>query len=442
LEAALRTIARSSRNTIFLAAGEYSVSSADFTDNLLTAWNGRLSVIGGYDPETWAATDARSSVELSDGREIPLGGTLRLEQLSFSQPLRISSGGKPPVIDMRRVEVRPAGGDNTPAIVQAGGMISLFDSVVTQAIDIQEGATFEATGSSLDAVSIRGGMASIGDSIMAGARISAGSSLSVTESRITADHSVDVGGLLYVEESTLQIRSSAVHSISDDPILIRGRNSDIQVTGSVISGEGTRSAIAIRTRGGTVEVSDTVIDIASNGYGYGLFFRDSDAEITGSTVLTRVAGDGIGVAAGDSTVSITNSLLWITGIGERQVTTATGITVDGNGIDDLVVRDSQLLAHGVVGGTSSAVRLGSEGAARVSGNSFGGWRFTLVQGPTIDRWEQAGRLTSVDDLNRSRFGTDNRSVETLRPPDRVTTPAIPDASLPEYLLRLRNAAGR
>ncbi|MEX2442259.1 MAG: right-handed parallel beta-helix repeat-containing protein [Alkalispirochaeta sp.] len=437
LEAALRTVSRSSRDTIFLTAGDYTVSA----ETLAAVSEARhsLNLLGGYDPESWLAGASDTSITHSDGDEFTIPGTLRLERLSLSQQLRVGTSATPGHVVLRHVEIRTVG---TPGIVQVGGDLTLFESTVPRGIEVGSGSSFEARGSAMGSVSIHGGVATISDSIMTGVRISGGSSLVVTDSRISADRSVDIGGLVYADASTLKLRSSLVQSTAEDPILIRGRDAHIEVAGSLIYGEGVRSAIAIRARGGRVAVSDSILDTASGGYGYGLSLRDSATSITGSAVILRVTGDGVVIAAGDSALSIRDSILWITGTNNDSDITATGISVDGSGIDDLMVRDSVILAHGARGRTSAGVRLGSDGAARILENSFAGWPTSLIRGTAADAWEMSGRFPSVDDLNRSRFGNANRRSESPAPPQQSSTPSIPEAPVPAELLRLRATFAR
>ncbi len=446
LDEALERISGGSRNTIFLATGEYSLSPELFVAAATATASRPLNLLGGYTPERWIAQSSGTSVVVREIDTLTLSTALRLEGVSLSQPLHFAPAHPSHHLELRHVALQTG---HLPALVLAGGTTALFDSSVTRAVQVTSGAAFETEASSLGELSMNGGTASIRDTIMAGARIAAGARLTVESSRITPQRPVDISGLLYAEDSLLEIRSSVVQADSDDPILIRGRNADITVEGSLIYGAGRRSAIAIRARGGRVSISDSVIDIDSQGYGYGVFLRDAPVEISTSAVITRVAADGIAVAGGDSPVSVDDSLLWVSAVGAAETTgaapgvAATGVTVDGTGVDDLVVRRSHLLASGIGAELGAAVRLGSDGAARIRENQFGGWGFTLVQGTGADSWGRSGRLQSVNELNRSRFGSGNSSVgykSELAPPRRESAQvAIPRTPVPEALTRMLQA---
>ena len=446
LDEALKRISGGSRNTIFLATGEYSLSPELFVAAATATASGTLNLLGGYTPERWIPQTSGTSIMVGGRDTLTLSTALRLEGVSLSQPLYFVPAHPSHHLELRHVALQT---DYLPALVLNGGTTALFDSSVTRAVQVTSGAAFETEGSSLGELSMNGGTTSIRDTIMAGARIAAGARLTVESSRITPQRPVDISGLLYAEDSTLEIRSSVVHADSDDPILIRGRSADITVERSLIYGTGHGSAIAIRARGGRVSISDSVIDIDSQGYGYGVFLRDAPIAISTSAIITRVAADGIAVVGGDSPVSVDDSLLWVSAVGAAEATeaapsvAATGVTVDGTGVDDLVVRRSHLLASGIGAELGAAIRVGSDGAARIRENQFGGWGFTLVQGTAADTWGRSGRLQSVDELNRSHFGNGNSSADHApgaAPPRReslqVTIPRMP---VPEALARMLRA---
>ncbi|MFO8043895.1 MAG: hypothetical protein R6U25_11880 [Alkalispirochaeta sp.] len=442
LDEALARISAGSRNTIFIATGEYSLSPDIFATATAALGRRRLNLLGGYTPERWIAHTSGTSITVRERDTLTLSTAVRLEGVALSQPLHFTPAHPSHHLELRHVALQT---DHLPALVLEGGTAALFDSSVTRTVEVTSGAALEAQGSSLGELSMDGGTASIRDTIMAGARIAAGARLTVASSRITPRRPVDISGLLYAEESTLELRSSVVQAAADDPILIRGRNADITVEGSLIYGAGQRSAIAIRARGGRVSISDSLIDIDSQGYGYGVFLRDAPVEIAASAIITRVAADGIAVAGGDSPVSVDDSLLWVAAVamGDSGGVAATGVTVDGTGVDDLVVRRSHLLASGRGAELGAAIRLGSDGAARIRENQFGGWGFILVQGTAADTWGRSGRLQSVDELNRSRFGNGNSSVEykpEAAPPRRESPQiTIPRTAVPEALTRILRA---
>ncbi|HKK49216.1 MAG TPA: hypothetical protein VJ932_08970, partial [Alkalispirochaeta sp.] len=195
-------------------------------------------------------------------------------------------------------------------------------------------------------------------------------------------------------------------------------------------------------------ISDSMIDISSQGYAYGVFVRNVPVELTGSAVVMRSAADGIAIATSDGALTMDHSILWLTAADEAEAgagrITATGVSADGyghghsRGIDDLVIRNSTMLSYGVNEVSSTALRLGSEGAARILDSALGGWPFSLMRSTSAEVWDRSGRILSVDDLNQSRFGRGNRLQEpSLPPPRRVGTPTIPQSQLPEGLQELR-----
>ncbi|MFW5695352.1 MAG: right-handed parallel beta-helix repeat-containing protein [Alkalispirochaeta sp.] len=440
LDVALQRIAETSRNTIFLAAGDYSVSAAGFVEEM----NGdtELTMIGGYDSARWLAGSGDTSITFRDPSPLRLQGRVRLEHLSFSQPLHMGTPETPDQFELRHVEI---GTDGTPGIVLFGGTLSLFDSFVTPGLEMRNGATLDVRGSSLGTAHIHGGVATISDSLTTGARISGSARVAVIDSRISDDRSVNLGGLVYVESSALEIQSSLVQSTAEDPILVRGRDADIRINGAVLSGVGDRSVIAVRAHGGQLTVSNSVIDVHSDGYGYGIFLRDSPADITGSAIVVRSAGDGIAVATGNGALSIHDSVLWLSEMDTARPITATGVSSHGQGVNDVLIgiqiRNSVILAPAAARPSSAAVRLSSNGTARIVANRFGGWPNALIRGTSALEWERAGQLPSVGALNQSRFGDDNRDGSHSAPPDRGT-PTIPERPIPAELIDLREATAQ
>jgi len=325
--------------------------------------------------------------------------------------------------------------EGSPGIIQSGGSLSVHDSSVAPAVEVEEGATFDAQGSALGSLSIRGGVATVADSIVSGLRLHDGSRIVVSNSRIAADRTVDISGLIYADASVVELNSSLIQSTSEDPILIRGRDADIRVHGSVLYGTGARSAVAIRAHGGRLTVFDSMIDVSSQGYAYGVFVRSAPVELVGSAVIMRSAGDGIAIATSDGALSQNNSILWVSTEEGAQPITGTAVSANGHAVDDLVIRNSALLSHRVHDESSTAIRLGSEGAARIRDSALGGWPFSLIQSTSAAVWERSGRLPSVDDLNRSQFGSGNRRRDAAIPPPR-RTPTVPQSSIPAELREL------
>ncbi|MFW5827697.1 MAG: hypothetical protein ACOCU4_06380 [Alkalispirochaeta sp.] len=428
LDAALRRVTETSRDTIFLTSGTYTVSAAALADQPDNET--RLNLIGGFDPVTWRPGSDRSIINAPEEGIPPLQGTLRLERLSFSQTLHLRAER----MELRNVHVHvhrhmPVNAGGTPGIIQTGGIVSVRDSSIVPSIEIQEGAVFDARGSALGSVSIHGAVATVTDSISNGLRVHDGSRVVVSESRISADRTVDIGGLVYADESALEINSSLIQSAGEDPILVRGRDTDVRIHGTLLYGTGQRSAVAIRTRGGRLTVIDSMVDVRSQGFAYGLFARNTPIELSGSAV------DGIAIAASDGALSLNSSILWVSSEEGEEPITATGVSADGQGVDALEIRDSTILAHRVHDAASTAIRLGSPGIPRIRDNAFTGWPFSLIQSTSAVVWERSGRLPSVDDLNQSPVGSGNLRGPTLVPPAR-RTPTVPHSSIAAELREL------
>jgi len=439
--AALTTLRRTGRRTLFLGTGTYSIESDEFSRTVREIPD--LSVVGGFDPEDWTPHAGETVLALASGEGIELSGDARLDSLRLDNTFRTVTvtGGRP---RLDRVSIGDGG-----EIVLRGGHLAVIGGRAG-AVTLESGSPeLSLRDATVRTVSVRSGTVDIAG--LTGRQIHIGSGAAGDISRATlwstpgdtvpAEITVDQGGRLLLRESSLFRGGHPERSAAP---LISLRRGNLTIVDSVVqvSAE-NHPAVAIRNAGGTLTVRRSYLSTSGELFTYGIVSSDARTEVEDSVIALGGRGEQIGISATESTTVLTGSAV-INVVDPTDF--ARAMRISGPGVTDTRI-DGTLFAKvpvpderpGIDGGSGTAaatiqrpgtsalerrsqtgtitsdaaIRIDAESLVEIRSVSFAGWPALRSRATAALQWRARESGEGTEDGYRN--GTVSRPVETLHP---------------------------
>jgi hypothetical protein len=443
LDAALRESSATGRSSLFLTEGDYP-----YTPEILAeafSRTGGLTIVGGLSPGDWTRRDEWSHVYPVIGQELLLTGKTFIQGIRSSRLVRIArsaaSAGiaESPEVSLDRLVSTSA---TSAAIVLESGSLHLSESIVTGRITADHGTRLRIEDSNTGELSVSNATLQVEGGALAGLRLHDGAVATVTEGRVEGTGEAGLGGLVYVEGSTLALVRSIVSDAGADVVLLRARAGHVRSEGTSFSARGTVSAVGLRLNGGSLALTESVVLVTSPNYAYGIAGRDTSVRIDESGISLVTETEGVGIVAGNSTIHVNSSILRIAGTpttGEattRSEAALIGISATGSSPRSLTVVGTSIVSFS--GGT--AVSIGPDLSVRIDDNRFVDWDALVQRSSGAETWNTDGEIRRVEDLNGSSRGEGNRLGENSGSHPDGSTVRIPrPGNLPPALEALRDS---
>jgi hypothetical protein len=402
------------------------------------------TVVGGYSAADWSTGDRPTTITVPGTSPLTISQSLRLQDVTVRGTLAVDGPDASLYLERTRHEHNGDGerSREVAAVVSVvSGRIETREVLVSGgAFDVGPNGEAHLTNAALDYLRVRGGNATVRESIITNVHLAAAAEVTVRESRLggdsgdggenTARIALRTDAPVYVASGTLSLESSTVESATDvrDALALRMDAGRIALTNTSVTARGTRSAVALRASGGVLAVEESELRAVGGDFAYAVVLRDTAATVSDALLAAGSDTEATTVVTSDAVIHLTDAVLvashYATIADASEQSGASSLTARSSaahqshpvlsaidargGLGELRVSGTVIL--GAEAGTPApgvpvpAIRIGAELVTAVDQTVFAGWSHAVEAGGRRGEWLQAGGLRSalaVGDGNRA-----------------------------------------